>query len=471
MDNMVSWKDYEGVNGFGEAPATDVAELNKALNVGQDINKPTTAPGEGFALRVESLESTLKVTTFKMQEIRFWKSIPKLPAYNTVEEHNELSSYGVNPDAAWIAEGNLPEEDDSTYERQYAVVKYLGTTRKVSHVATMIKPAHGNVIAQETVNGTMHLLRVVERALFYGDSSLSTLQFDGFEKLITDNSPSTNVIDMRGAYLTEDFLSDACRTLQSAPNYGVPTHLHINPEVHGDLGKTFFPKERHATFNDKSGVVGLNLDGFQGPSGVVSFEPNVFITDGGTYNAAAVGDSSKRPGTPTISTPIAAAGSGSQFVADDAGDYYYQIVAVNRYGRSAPVDANGGGGAVTVAAGNSVTFGVTPSSSDTGWYEIYRTVKNGADGTERLIQRIANGAGAGAQTITDSNATLPGTTSGFLLQQNLESLSFKQLAPMVKIPLATIDTSIRWCQVLYGVPVMYAPKKNLMFKNVGRLVS
>ena len=469
-ENMVSWSDYDGINGFGQASSEDVANLNKALTVGQDINKPSVAAGEGFALRVESLESTLKVTTFKMQEIKFWKAIPKLAAYNTVEEHNVLSSYGENPDASWIDEGELPESDDSTWEREYAVVKYLGTTRSVSHVATMIKPAHGNIIANETVNGTMHLLRVLERALFYGNSSLSSLQFDGYEKLITDNSPATNIIDMRGAYLTEDNLTDACRIVADQPNYGNPTHLHLSMTAHADLSKTFFPKERHSTFNDKTGVIGLNIDGFQGPTGVVKFEPNTFITDGGTYNAAAVGDSSKRPGTPTISTSIAAAGSSSQFTADDAGDYYYQIVAVNRYGRSAPVDANEGGGALTVAATNSVTFGVTPSSATTGWYEIYRTAKNGADGTERLIQRIVNSNGAGAQTITDTNANIPGTTSAFLFQQDLQSMSFKQLAPMVKIPLATISTSIRWAQVLYGVPVLYAPGKNLLIKNIGRLV-
>lgn len=471
MNNMVSWKDYDGIEGFGQASADEVANLNKALTAGQDISKPSVAAGEGFALRVESLEATLKVTTFKMKEIRFWKAIPKIPAYNTVEEHNEQSSYGQNADNLWIDEGDLPESDDSTYERQYAVIRYMGTTRKVSHVATMIKPAHGNIVAQETVAGTMHLLRGLERNLFIGDNSLSSLQFDGYRKLLADNAPATNIVDLRGAYLTEDILSDACRTVMDAPNYGQSTHFHINPQVHGDLAKTFFPKERHGTFDAKNGVIGLNLDGFQGPSGVVKFEPNVFIDDGGAYNAAALGDSTKRPGTPTISTSLAASGTTSQFTADDAGSYYYTIVACNRYGKSAPVDANEAGGAFAVAAGEDVTFGVTPAGSATAWYEVYRTKKGGADGTERLIQRIVNSNTTSEQVITDTNANLPGTYNGYLFQQNLESMSFKQLAPMVKIPLATIDTSIRWAQVIYGVPVLYAPGKNLLFKNIGRLVS
>lgn len=82
---MVSWKDYDGVEGFGSASQSDVDALNKALAAGQEINPPgSIVAGDGFALRVESLEKTLKVTTFKMEHIRLWKNVPKLAAYNTV---------------------------------------------------------------------------------------------------------------------------------------------------------------------------------------------------------------------------------------------------------------------------------------------------------------------------------------------------------------------------------------------------
>jgi len=36
--NMVSWQDYDGIDGFGSATQSDVDELNKALKAGQDIN-------------------------------------------------------------------------------------------------------------------------------------------------------------------------------------------------------------------------------------------------------------------------------------------------------------------------------------------------------------------------------------------------------------------------------------------------
>lgn len=57
----VSWRDYAGVEGYGVPGPDDLADLRKALTAGQSINSPGTAAGEGFPLRVESLENTLKV--------------------------------------------------------------------------------------------------------------------------------------------------------------------------------------------------------------------------------------------------------------------------------------------------------------------------------------------------------------------------------------------------------------------------
>jgi hypothetical protein len=469
-ENMVSWKDYQGIEGFGQTTQQDVDDLNKALTAGQEINPPgSVVPGDGFALRVESLERTLKNTTYKMDHIQFWKNIPKLPAYNTVEEFNQIQSYGENPDAGWIDEGDLPEEDDSTYERKFAIVKYLGTTRKVTHVMSLVRPAHGNVIAQETINGTMHLLRIMERALFYGDSSLNSLQFDGFEKLLRDNAPAANIIDLRGKPLSEDVLTDGALTIQDAPNYGTPTNLYLNPKTKSDLVKTFFPKERYDLFQKTAnGMIGLDIKGFTSPAGDVLFNPDVFITDGGAPTAA-VGDVAKRPSAFTVTTaPTTPVDATAQFEADDAGDYYYKAQAVNRYGRSAAVDVPAGPTAVTVAAGDKVTFGLTPGAIAPSYWEIYRTKVDGASGTERLILRVPHTTGAAEETINDLNASLPYTTSAFLFQQNLENMSFKQLAPMVKIPLATVDSSIRWMQLIYGVPTLYTPGKNVLYVNVGR---
>jgi hypothetical protein len=307
--------------------------------------------------------------------------------------------------------------------------------------------------------------------LFFARSDLDAVQWDGFEKLIEDGATADNIIDLRGQPLSEDVLIDAALTIQDAPNYGTPTHLYLNPKAKADLAKTFFPHSRYDLFNKTdAGLVGLDIKGFTSPAGDIMFEPDVFIDDGGGVPSAAVGAVGKRPGTPTLSTtattPVNAA---SLFGANDAGDYIYAVVAVNQFGQSAALRVPAAG-AATVAAGDEVTFGITPDGGQPlpTYYKIFRSTKDGAESTRRQILRVANGAGAGEQTIQDLNARLPGTTTGFMFQQNMDNMSFKQLAPMVKVPLATIDTSIRWMQLMYGAPVLYTPRHNVIFRNIGR---
>ena len=128
---QVSWRNYEGMSGFaGNASQGDVDALNKALNAGDQINRPANvSAGDGFSLRVESLEQTLKNTTFRMEHIRLWKAIPKIPAYNTVEEYNQIQSYSNNQFSSFVTEGQLPVSTDASYRRQYAKIKFMGTQR------------------------------------------------------------------------------------------------------------------------------------------------------------------------------------------------------------------------------------------------------------------------------------------------------------------------------------------------------
>ena len=98
-------------------------QLNKALAAeqitGRDTADLTTA--SGAPLKVESLEKTLKHITFREQDIRLWKDLPKKPAYNTVEEYNQQVSYGANR-GGWNREGELPEEEDSIFVRRAQLV-------------------------------------------------------------------------------------------------------------------------------------------------------------------------------------------------------------------------------------------------------------------------------------------------------------------------------------------------------------
>src|SRR5690349_5644439 len=137
----------EAYNGFGTDTSANVADLHKALSAGYQVSSQTG----GSALRVESLEGSLKVVTYSAHHIKMWKKIPKSPAYSTVEEYNQLVDYGSSS-FAFVGEGELPPTQDSTYARRTALVKFLGTTREVTHPMTVVHPAHGDVIALENQN-------------------------------------------------------------------------------------------------------------------------------------------------------------------------------------------------------------------------------------------------------------------------------------------------------------------------------
>lgn len=472
---FVSYRNYEGLDdgaAHGQISSEELTGLQKALTAGADITSPGSVAGSGFALRPEQLDGVLKVTTYKQTDVQLWRSLTKLPAYNTVVEYNRLEEYGSGV-GAFIAEGDLPESDDSTYSRQYSVIKYLGTTRSVTHQMSLVRTGGGvqNAVGQETINGTAWLLRQAERTLFAGDSTLIPQQFDGLRKQIIDGAPNPtlNTFDLRGLPITQDTVNDAMYVIKSEPNYGMGTDLYMADGAFSDLAKQFYPAQR-LPLNPQgwqNGMVGLNIQGMYSQFGPVRFRPNVFIQFGPSANAAAQGNAAKIPSTPTESVAPAAgapgAGETSLFVASDAGDYYYKASAINRYGRSLPVTLTG---ALTVAAGQKVTFTLADGATAGTAFDIFRSDKDGAASTCKLMTTVAR---SGATTaVSDLNADIPGTSDAFLVQQNLDFFACHQLAPFTRIPLATIDTSIRWMQLLYITLTVFAPGKAVVFKNVGR---
>lgn len=467
--SFVGLQDYAGLRGFGGPD--DMAELRKALTAGSDINSPGAVPGSGFALRPESLEATLKVTTYSMDDAVLWQNVTKLPAFNTIEEHNRLESYGAGV-AAFVGEGDLPEADDATYTRNYTAVKYMGTTRAVSWQASLVKPAHGNLVAQETVNGTVWIIRQLERALLFGDAAKIPVQFDGMEKAVTSGAPSPtlNTVDLRGRPMSEDAINDACLIVKSEPNYGRATDLILPDGAFSDLAKQFYPMQRlpiQPQGGWANGMVGLNIQGMWSQFGPIKFNASTFMQFGPAAPSSSTGVAGKVAAAPTESVAPAAGALGggetSYFGAGDAGDYRYKVAALNRYGRSTSVTMTG---PVTVAANQKVTMTVADGAVPGTCFELYRTEKDGAAGTERLCFTTAR---TGATTVlTDFNSYLPGMAKAVLWQNNLDFWAFKQLSPFTKIPLATIDASIRWMQMLAGAPQFYAPGRAVVFKNVGR---
>lgn len=471
------YNSQQPVNGFGSSNSSEVGDLQKALEAGYEISSQTG----GSALRVESLEGSLKVVTHTAHHIKFWKKIPKSPAYSTVEEYNQLSSYGSDS-FAFVQEGELPQAQDSTYTRQTSLVKYVGTTREVTHPMTVVHPAHGDVIALENQSGILWMLEKIESALFKGDSSLAfdgeSEQWDGMDALIDP----TSFIDLEGQALQEADVEEAANLL--VEQFAFPTDIWLGTRVASDLVKTFYPRERINLPAPQNGMVGMSVNSIMTQAGVMEMNPNVFLKRLPSPPASASSASA-----PASIASVAVAGSGTDgdfnkgIPAGDS-EFGYAVTACNRFGESAPVyvaanvalsQANKDAGQhVDVTITNNASVGAFPPE----YFRIYRTLPlaSGAavpstPAEVSLVAQVpaASQANSGVTDFDDLNFLLPFTEIAYMGEMTQSVLTFRQLLPMLRMDLAVLAPAYRWMILLYGTPILFAPKKWLRLINIGRL--
>jgi hypothetical protein len=475
---MVSLSNYQNaVSGFNFGTNEDVQALSKALEAGYQVGSGKTG---GSALRVESLEASLKVLTFNSTHVKLWKKIPKSPAYSTVEEYNTVSAYGGDM-SPFTMEGEAPQDTDSSYQRQTALVKFMGTRRQVTHPMTLVHPAHGDVIAQQNNDGILWLLQQIEGFLFTGNSSLAfngqSQQWDGLDSLID----STSVIDMAGAALTETDVEEGANTISES--YGWATDLFLGNRAYSDFNKNFYPRERIALPAPVNGTVGNAVGQVQTSAGLIELNPNVFIKEAPVPKAAAT--SASAPATPASIVAGAATGTtGDHNKGAPSGSTYlaYVVTACNRFGESAPTAV---GTAVVQTqvnkdAGTYLPLTVTNAASIGAfapeYYRIYRcraqvssTAPTALSSYSLIAQIPASSQAAGGTTVyNDLNLYLPFTSTSYLGELTPQVLTFRQLLPMMKMDLAVVGPAFQWLIMLYGVPLLFAKKKFLRYINVGK---
>jgi len=479
MYGQISLRHYEGLNGFGSASMQDVADLNKALEAGYQITNQTG----GSALRVESLEASLKVVTYTNHHIKLWKKIPKSPAYSTVEEYNQLISYG-GTNYAFTQEGELPPSTDTNYARRTQLVKFMGTTREVTHPATLIHPAHGDVIALENQNGILWLLERVENALFSADSNLAfdgeAEQWDGLDALID----ATSFVDLEGQALQESDIEEAANVI--VENYGYPTDLFLGTRVQSDLVKTMYPRERVALPAPVNGTIGQSINSMATQAGTIEFNPDVFLRR--LPSPPTSPTHANAPVSPVAVIVGATAGTDGDFnkgAVAGTNYYSYVVTACNRFGESAMSPAMANGAAMSQGDKDAkkhfpltLTNAAAVGSFPPEYYRVYRTAACAtnaqvtAAAQYSLIMQVAAASQAnnGTTAVNDVNFLLPFTNIAYLGELTPQVVTFRQLAPLMRLDLAVLAPAYRWMILLYGTPILFAPKKWLRLINIGQPV-
>lgn len=487
----VSLNDYKngGYDGqtFFNNPTGELADLQKALEAGSITGRETTdsLTASGSPLKVESLENSLKVLQFKENDIAFWKRIPKLPAFNTVEEFNQLNSYGSTA-GIFTREGELPREEDSQYIRRAEHVKFLGTTRIVTHPMQLVKTNVGNTIALEVKNGTLHLLKGADRALTFGDASIVPDEYNGFYAqqrnsfaTLADYFASEQIIDLRGKNLREGNIEDGAQILIN--NFASPDLLMAPPAVLSSFVKNFYDAKfiQPGPGGTQGGVMGQRVQFFQSQFGEIELGYDLFMNAAPARKTTFGATHPQAPATPVAVSVASPVDASAKFdTVAEAGDFFYAIAAKNRFGESPLLDINAGV-LVTVAVGDAVdlTFtagaGVNPATG----FVIYRSKKNPATAIaatdlypifEVSTAQLTTGYDGGAAgKIRDRNRFLPNCNQAILAQGDEEVWSFKQLAPLMKMDLAVLSPATRFMILMYGTPMLYAPRKMVRFINIG----
>jgi hypothetical protein len=383
------------------------------------------------------------------------------------------------PNICFIADDDIVRHSEET-RRVSLNGSRNKSTNEVTHPATLVHPAHGDVIALENQNGILYLLERVEDSLFHGDSALAfdgeAEQWDGLDSLIDVNS----FIDLEGQPLQEADIEEGSNQIIEA--FGYPTDMFLGTRAMSDLTKTFYPRERVSIPAPVGGQVGFAVQSMATQAGVIQFNPDVFLRQLKSPPAAATS-----PNAPIAPASIIDAGPGAAASAEWTKQlgtvavnpvFSYAVTACNRFGESAPVFANLNPLVAEVNANNSMTLTIANAAAvganPPEYYRVYRT-RPGATSTtpgdfsEILRIPAASQAGAGTTAGADRNFLIPFTEIAYLGELTPQVLTFRQLAPLMKLDIAVLAPAYRWMCLLYGTPILFAPRKWTRLLNIGRI--
>ena len=493
------------ISGFGSHTAAEVEQLQKALGLGGQGGNfaadgiggvPGTGSYEtqvpsafrnGNALAVEDLDRTLKLVTFGLEHLRLWKDILKERVPQVVHEYNVQNAYGESDASPFFQMGATPAETDAQYARDVVQIKYLGTKGAVLHNLTLIQAAHGPVVAREVKNKTIELLARNERFMFDASSSLNAEEYDGLKYQIISKARSDiyqskafegygnsvtgtdapHILNANGADFDEDLAEDAALT--AVNNFGMPMDMYLGTDVHSAFSRAFYAKQR--TVPGESLTSGNRVTEHMGTLDY-RFKPSLFnrpkLAPTGTSlttGVIAIAGYTQQHGTP------------AGFLGDSL------LLAVKAAGESAEgfVNLSATNGSITVTA---------PSTADASilYFNLY--VRPNSSSTDlsdfRFVKRIAAPAGGATSTngqygnevfdlpgpnsnVNALSVTLDrvrGAADAYLLMHDPDVLCWKQLGSMIKYDLAVTTTAYEWLQLLYGTPLVMAPLKNVIVRNL-----
>lgn len=456
------------ISGQIAASMADIEALNKSMTAGYGTD--VAALTGGGALRIQSLDKTLMSVVQENKHFALFNALPKQNAGATVDEWTEQSGIGGFLGGSTNSELGVIQDATGDYARRTGFVKYLMTKRQVSLVQTL----QGAIVEAEAVeqqNGAKQLLTDAEFLCFEGNSLIVPTEFDGIRAQLDTLGSNQHVINAAGESLASiNAIVEAAAVIAGFGNFGTPTNLFVAPLVGADMDANLDPAYRVSLPNGQESKRGTPVRGITTAQGDIAMNRDVFVRDETMktpfqlrYPAIAAANAFVPV---SVTADATVSDTASLFGATHAGNYYYLVAGVNSNGQSTGVVS----AQVVVAAGKKVTLTITRSAAaaETG-YVIYRSRKNGTNAVSdfREMDRVAV-AGA-TTTYVDRNLEIPGSSSAYMLDllPGDSSITWRQLLPMMKFPLATTSQAvIPWAQLLFGYLRMAKRRHHIVIKNI-----
>ena len=452
-----------GYQGFAKGNMEMMEALTKALTAGTGVDAGAFTGGR--ALIPESLDATLVNVLWKQEHAKLFRALKKKPVKSPVHQWARRTGVG-DDDGAWVAEGGASVEKDTDLERKYATMKYLQTLRKVTIQATISQMLE-DAMTIEKQGGTLWVIKQTEKALFNGDSAMIAEEPDGLFKLLTANVTADpahpeNVIDLRGKTAEsaefEHKIVEAARVITS--KFGVATDLYLSLMAMESVQRLLRDRLRFPVGKTEVTLPSMIFDRYPTAFGTLMLQPDLFLVEGQIPRTSV---SSDAPSQVTIAA-TATNDAKSEFVAEDAGDYYYTVAAVNKYGQSLKATED----QVSVVAGDRVDLAITEGAVDGTCYFIFRSKKDAGAGSTLLYATKVKRTGDDP-TIVDYNADLPGTSQAYVLGMNpmYDAIEWLQFLPLMKFDLFPANAAVYpFLMLLFGALGLKKPEQQVMIKNI-----
>lgn len=463
MEQDVLNMHYEG---FAKGNMEMMEALTKALEAGTGVDVSGFTGGR--AIIPESLDATLVSVLWKQEHAKLFRALKKKPVKSPVHQWARRTGVG-DDDGAFVAEGGSSVEKNTDLERKWAEMKYLQTLRKVTLQAT-ISLMLEDAMTIEKQSGTLWVIKQTERVLFNGDSDMIAEESNGLYKLLTDNVTATpphteNVIDIRGQVASsikfEESIVEAARVITG--KFGIATDLYLSLMAMEDVQRLLRDRLRFPVGKGETTLPNLVFDHFPTAFGTVALQPDLFLVEGQEPRTSVIDG---LPSQPVLDSLTRENHADSKFVTADAGDYYYRISAVNKFGqsvKSAEAQVTG------VIAGDRVVLPMTSEGATPGTcFFVFRSKKNAGASSKLLYAYKVKRAGA-TMTLYDYNGDLPGTSQAYILGMNpmYDAIEWLQFLPLMKFDLFPANAAIYpFLMLLYGALGLKKPEHQVMIKNI-----